>query len=202
MEKAYGLVTDAGTPGISDPGEVIVKEAIKEGIKITPIPGACALINALITSGLNTKEFVFYGFLPLNKKLRDKTFKDIEKQNRTIIIYEAPHRILKTVCEIEDRYGNIEIVLAKEITKIHETFFRGKIEDIKNSLSNPKGEFIILFEMQSATEEEKRIEDINKLSIEEQFEIYINQGCDKKEAIKQIAKNNNVAKNEIYKKFI
>ena len=95
--KNIGLVTDAGTPGISDPGEEVVKEAIKEDIQIVPIPGACALINALIASGLDTKQFVFYGFLPLDKKLRQEKFEDIEKQNKTIIFYEAPHRLVKTL---------------------------------------------------------------------------------------------------------
>ena len=94
--KSVGLITDAGTPGISDPGEEIVKEAIKNNINIIPIPGACAAINALISSGLSTKEFIFYGFLPLNKKLREEKFNDIQRQNKTIIIYEAPHRIIST----------------------------------------------------------------------------------------------------------
>ena len=127
--KNIGLVTDAGTPGISDPGEEVVKEAIKEDIQIVPIPGACALINALIASGLNTKQFVFYGFLPLDKKLRKEKFEDIEKQNKTIIFYEAPHRLVKTLEELNKRFGNIDIVIAKELTKIHENYIRGKIED-------------------------------------------------------------------------
>ena len=124
--KNIGLVTDAGTPGISDPGEEVVKEAIKEDIQIVPIPGACALINALIASGLNTKQFVFYGFLPLDKKLRQEKFEDIEKQNKTIIFYEAPHRLVKTLEELNKRFGNIDIVIAKELTKIHENYIRGK----------------------------------------------------------------------------
>src|SRR5574344_868566 len=108
-----GLVTDAGTPGISDPGEEIVKEAIKNDIDIIPIPGACAAINALITSGLSTKEFIFYGFLPQNKKLRKEKFKDIILQNKTIIIYEAPHRLIATLREFEEEFGNIQIAIAK-----------------------------------------------------------------------------------------
>ena len=123
--KNIGLVTDAGTPGISDPGEEVVQEAIKEDIQIVPIPGACALINALIASGLNTKQFVFYGFLPLDKKLRQEKFEDIEKQNKTIIFYEAPHRLVKTLEELNKRFGNIDIVIAKELTKIHENYIRG-----------------------------------------------------------------------------
>ena len=134
--KNIGLITDAGTPGISDPGEEVVKQAIKEKIEIIPIPGACALINALIASGLNTKEFAFYGFLPLDKKLRNEKMEDIQKQNKTIIFYEAPHRLEKTLAELLDRFGNIEIVIAKELTKIHESFIRGRIEDILPTLKD------------------------------------------------------------------
>ena len=152
--KNIGLITDAGTPGISDPGEEVVKQAIKENIEIIPIPGACALINALIASGLNTKEFAFYGFLPLDKKLRNEKMEDIQKQNKTIIFYEAPHRLEKTLAELLDRFGNIEIVIAKELTKIHESFIRGRIEDILPTLKDVKGEYIILFEMHSKTEKQ------------------------------------------------
>lgn len=200
--KNIGLITDAGTPGISDPGEEVVKEAIKEQIEIIPVPGACALINALIASGLETKEFTFYGFLPLDKKLRDEKFDDIQKQNKTIIFYEAPHRLIKTLKEIEQRLGNIEVVIAKELTKIHETFIRGTIEEVLETLDDVKGEYIVLFENHAKTEKQIEIENINQLSIEEQFEYYTKKGLTKKDAIKQIAKNNKVPKDTIYKQFI
>jgi 16S rRNA (cytidine1402-2'-O)-methyltransferase len=200
--KNIGLITDAGTPGISDPGEAIVKQAIKENIEIIPIPGACALINALIASGLNTKEFIFYGFLPLDKKLREEKLEDIEKQNKTIIFYEAPHRLLKTLKELNNRFGNIEIVLAKELTKIHEKFIRGKIEEILENLEEIKGEYIILFEMQAKTEKQIEIENLNNMTLEQQYEYYEKKGFIKKEIIKKIAKNNKVAKDEIYKIFL
>ena len=200
--KNIGLITDAGTPGISDPGEEVVKEAIKEQIEIIPIPGACALINALIASGLGTKEFAFYGFFPLDKKIREEKFDDIQKQNKTIIFYEAPHRLIKTLQEIEQRLGNIEVVIAKELTKIHETFIRGTIEEVLETLDDVKGEYIVLFENHAKTEKQIEIENINQLSIEEQFEYYIKKGLSKKDAIKQIAKNNKVAKDTIYKQFI
>lgn len=200
--KSIGLITDAGTPGISDPGEEVVKEAIKEKIEVIPIPGACALINALIASGLGTKEFTFYGFLPLDKKLRNEKFEDIQKQNKTIIFYEAPHRLIKTLQEMEQRLGNIEVVLAKELTKIHEKFIRGTIEKVLETLEDVKGEYIILFENHAKTEKQIEIENINQLRIEEQFEIYTKKGLSKKDAIKQIAKNNKVPKDTIYKKFI
>ena len=169
--KSIGLITDAGTPGISDPGEEVVKEAIKEQIEVIPIPGACALINALIASGLGTKEFTFYGFLPLDKKLRNEKFEDIQKQNKTIIFYEAPHRLIKTLQEMEQRLGNIEVVLAKELTKIHEKFIRGTIEKVLETLEDVKGEYIILFENHAKTEKQIEIENINQLRIEEQLEI-------------------------------
>ena len=194
------IVTDAGTPGISDPGEEIVKEAIKNNIDIIPIPGACALINAIIASGLNTKQFTFYGFLPLNKKLRKKSFEKIKKENKTIIIYEAPHKINKTLNDILENIGDINCVIAKELTKIHEEFFRGKISEIINILNEPKGEYIILLDLNKEDEEENG--EIENMTEEEQYEFYEKQGLSKKEIIKTIAKNKNVNKNEIYQMFI
>ena len=200
--KNIGLITDAGTPGISDPGEEIVKEAIKNNIEVIPIPGACALINALITSGLNTKEFSFYGFLPLDKKLRKEKMDDIKKQNKTIIFYEAPHRLEKTLKELKEIFGNINIVVAKELTKIHETFYRGTIEEVLEKMGEIKGEFIVMFEVHSKTEKEWEIEELSKKTIEEQYTYYEKQGLSKKDIIKTIAKNNNVPKDVIYKQFI
>ena len=124
------LVTDAGTPGISDPGEEIVREAIENNIEIIPIPGACALINALIPSGLNTKEFAFYGFLPLNKNNRKSVLERIKKEDKTVILYEAPHKLIKTLEDIQASLGDIDCVLARELTKIHEEFIRGSINSI------------------------------------------------------------------------
>ena len=197
------VVTDAGTPGISDPGEEIVKQAIKNNIEIIPIPGACALINALIPSGLNTKEFVFYGFLPLNKKNRKNLLDRIKKEDKTVIVYEAPHKLIKTLEEILENIGDINCVIAKEITKIHEEFIRNKITEILNSLQNKeyiKGEYIILLDLNS--NRNKETDDITNKSIEEQYEFYKSQGIDKKEIIKQIAKNKNLPRNEIYQMFI
>lgn len=194
------IITDAGTPGISDPGEEVVKEAINNNIQVIPIPGACALINALIASGLNTKEFVFYGFLPLNKKNRKNIIDNIKKENKTIILYEAPHKLIKTLEDMKKELGNIDCVIAKELTKIHESFIRGSIEKVLEEIGEPKGEYIILLDMSgNKVIEEEAIE--NK-SVEEQYEIYKKQGMSKKEIIKQIAKNKKVNKNEIYQMFI
>lgn len=201
-DKDIGLITDAGTPGISDPGEEVVKEAIKENIEVISIPGACALINALIASGLNTKEFAFYGFLPLDKKLRNEKLEDIKNQNKTIIFYEAPHRLEKTLEEMLKTFGDIDIVIAKELTKIHEEFIRGNISDILPELQDIKGEYIILFEMHSKTKQEIEIENVNMMTLDKQYQYYVNLGLSKKDIIKKIAKNNKVPKDEIYKKFL
>ena len=198
--KNIAIVTDAGTPAISDPGEEIVKEAINNNINIVPIPGACALINALIASGLDTKEFSFYAFLPLNKKLRKNKFEEIKKDGKTAIIYEAPHKLMNTLEDILNNLGNRKIVLARELTKIHEEFIRGNVTEIINMFKDkePKGEYIILIEGIRIIEENN----LNNLSLEEHYEFYENQGFQKKEIIKKIAKDRNVNKNEIYQKFI
>ena len=197
--ESIAVVSDAGTPGISDPGEVIVKEAIKNDIEVIPIPGACAAINALIASGLDTKEFTFMGFLPINKKLRKEKLKEIENETKTIIIYEAPHKLKNTLEDLKDILENRAVVLAREITKIHEEFIRGNIEEIISKSENLKGEMIILIE--GAEFKEKEI-GLNELSLDEHFEFYKNQGLDKKEIIKKIAKDRGVSKNEIYMEFV
>ncbi len=193
------VVSDAGTPGISDPGEVIVKEAIKNNIEVIPIPGACAGINALIASGLDTKEFVFIGFLPLNKKLRKEKLKEIEKETKTIIVYEAPHKLKNTLEDLKAIVQNRKVVLAREITKIHEEFIRGSIDEIISKSDNLKGEMVILIE--GAKFKEKETE-LDKISLEEHYELYKNQGLDKKEIIKKIAKDRGVSKNEVYMEFV
>ena len=198
--KNIAIVSDAGTPGISDPGEEVVKEAIKENIQIIPIPGACAAINAVIVSGIDTKEFYFLGFLPLNKKLRKEKLNEIKNINKTIILYEAPHKILNTINDLENILENRQVVFAREITKIHEEFIRGTIKEIKEKIENPKGEFVIIIEGNKNVE---NIENkLNLLTINEHYNYYENKGYSKKEIIKLIAKDRNVNKNEIYQKFI
>ena len=193
------VVSDAGTPGISDPGEVIVKEAIKNKIEVIPIPGACAAINALIASGLNTKEFAFFGFLPLNKKLRKDKLDEIKNENKTIIIYEAPHKLKNTLQDLKDILYDRQVVLAREITKIHEEFIRGNIEEIILKSENLKGEMIILIEgAENITNENP----LNNMSLEEHYNYYEKKGFSKKEIIKNIAKDRGVNKNEIYMNFI
>ncbi len=196
------LITDAGTPAISDPGEEIVKKAIEENIQIIPIPGPCALINALIASGMNTREFSFYGFLPLNKKLRKNKFEELKKENKTIILYEAPHKINQTLNDILNELGDVNIVIARELTKIHEEFIRGKISEIISSYTELKGELIIIIEGTKIIESDNIKELLKNMSLEEHYEYYKKQNLDKKEIIKKIAKDRNVNKNEIYMKLI
>ena len=193
-----GLVSDAGTPGISDPGEEVIKKAIEEKIEVIPIPGACALISALICSGLETKEFCFLGFLPLNKKLRKEKLEEIKKSNKTIILYEAPHKMKTTLKDLKDYIGDRKTVLARELTKIHEEFIRKPIEELIKEAENLKGEMILIIEAEKQKEEKI---DTN-LTIEEQYALYENQGLTKNEIIKKIAKERKTNKNEIYKMFI
>lgn len=193
------LVSDAGTPGICDPGEVVIKTCISQGILVIPIPGACAMINALIASGISTKEFNFLGFLPLNKKLRKQKLLEIEKCTKTIILYEAPHKLKSTLQDLKEILLNRKIVLARELTKIHEEFIREDIDKLIEMSENIKGEIVIIIEAAEALEEKNNL---NELSLEEHYEFYASQGFDKKEIIKKIAKDRNVNKNDIYMKFI
>lgn len=200
--KNIALVSDAGTPVISDPGEVIIKEALKNDIKIIPIPGACALINGLIASGLNAKEFCFYGFLSLNKKIRKEKLQEIKNENRTIILYEAPHKILNTLKDLSYILENRKVVIARELTKIHEEFIRGTISEILEKYKEPKGEHIIIIEGNDIKNEEIQNNLLNSMTIEQHYNYYERQGLSKNEIIKKIAKDRNVNKNEIYKLFI
>ena len=194
------LVSDAGTPGICDPGEEVIKKCIELGIKIIPIPGACAMINSLICSGIDTKEFTFLGFLPLNKKLRKKKLEEIEKSNKTIIIYEAPHKLETTLNDLKKILGEERMLtLAREITKIHEEFIRGNIDEIISKSENLKGEIVLIIEGNNDCEEENSL---NNFTLEEHYKFYENQGLTKKEIIKKIAKDRNMNKNDVYQKFI
>ncbi len=197
------VITDAGTPAISDPGEEVVKKAIKNNIEIIPIPGACALINALICSGMNTKEFSFYGFLPLNKKLRKNKFDEIKKDKKTIIIYEAPHKINQTLNDILTEIGDVKITLAREITKIHEEFIRGNVSEILDKFTDLKGEMIIIIENNNIENYEENIKELlNNMDLNCHYNYYKKQGLSKKEIIKKIAKDRSVSKNDIYMKLV
>ncbi len=200
--KKIALVSDAGTPIISDPGGEIVKKALQKDIKVIPIPGACALITALIASGMDAKEFSFFGFLPLNKKNRKEKLFQIQQEEKTSIIYEAPHKLINTLKELQLIIENRNITLARELTKIHEEYITGTIQEVIDKIKQPKGEYVILIEKNKISKQLKNLEKLNELTIEKHYEYYEKKGLNKKEIIKQIAKDRNVNKNEIYKKFL
>lgn len=200
--KNIALVSDAGAPGISDPGEEIVKIAIENNIQVIPIPGACAFVNALIASGLNTKEFSFIGFLSAQKKEKREKLEELKYETKTLIFYEAPHKLLATLSTICELFGDRQVVLARELTKIHEEFVRGKISEVLENISEPKGEFVVLVEGNSVSKKDVDLKNLNELSLEEHYKYYENQGIEKKEIIKKIAKDRNLSKNEVYKEFI
>ena len=196
--KTIALVSDAGTPAISDPGQVITKKAIENEIQVVSIPGACAAISALIASGINSKEFNFYGFLPVNKKEKKEKIESIRNEKNSLIFYEAPHKLINTLNALLEILGDRQVVLAREITKIHEQYIRGTISEVLEICKEPKGEFVIILEGNKEEQKNK----FENLSLEEHYQMYQNQGFEKKEIIKKIAKDRNINKNEIYKHFI
>ena len=193
------LVSDAGTPGICDPGEIIIKRCIEENIEIIPIPGACAFVNALICSGINTSSFCFLGFLPLNKNNRKEKLEEIKNQEKTTILYEAPHKLKETLKDLKQIIGERKIILARELTKIHEEFIRKNIDELINIADELKGEFVIIIEGGEHKEAEN---DLLQLSLEEHYKYYEKLGFNKKEIIKKIAKDRNVNKNDVYMEFV
>ena len=200
--ETVALITDAGTPGISDPGEELVRQCIEAGIKVTPVPGAAACINALIMSGMPTRRFCFEAFLPSDKKEKADVLEQLKVEQRTIIIYEAPHRLLRTLTELESALGGMrKIAVCKELTKRHETVYRDTISGALGyyTANEPKGEYVLVIEGRSPKEllEEKRAA-WDDMSIEEHFNMYVSQGMDKKAAMKLVAKDRGVSKRDIY----
>lgn len=199
------LITDAGTPAISDPGEELVKMAHEAGITVTSLPGACACITALTVSGLPTRRFAFEAFLPSDKKERKDILDTLKNETRTIILYEAPHRLIKTLEELLETLGDRRTTICRELTKKHETVFLTTLNTaLKFYTENePKGECVILIEGRTFSElkEESRAE-WQKLSIEEHVNMYMEQGMDKKEAMKSAAKDRGVSKQEIYRELL
>lgn len=200
--KNIAIVSDAGTPGISDPGEQIVKCAIENGIEIVPIPGACAFVNALISSGMSTREFCFMGFLSAVKKERKEKLEEVKYETKTLIFYEAPHKLKNTLKDMFEILGDRNIVLARELTKIHEEFVRGKLSEILENMDEVKGEFVVIVEGSTESKKDVEIQNLNQMTLDEQYEFYENQGFSKKDIIKQIAKDRGVNKNEIYQYFL
>ena len=200
--KDIALVSDAGTPGISDPGEEIVKIAIENEIEIIPIPGACAFVNALIASGMNTKEFSFIGFLSANKKERREKLEELKYETKTLIFYEAPHKLKNTLETMKEVWGDRKIVLARELTKIHEEFIRSNLSTISEQMVDIKGEFVIIIEGNYESKKDVELANLNEKTLEEHYSFYELQGFDKKDIIKKIAKDRGLNKNEIYQYFL
>lgn len=199
--KNVAVVSDAGTPGISDPGFEVIKEAIKENIVVVPVPGACAAINSLICSGLDTRQFLFVGFLSAKSKEKKDKLNEVKNIQSTLIFYEAPHKIDETLKCMIDILGDRKISIGREMTKIHEEFIRGKISEVMEKIE-PKGEMVIIVEGAEKSESDIARDSRNEMTLEEHYAYYEGQGLEKKEIIKRIAKDRGVNKNEIYKHFM
>lgn len=199
------LITDAGTPGISDPGEELVRQCQETGITITSLPGACACVNALILSGLPTRRFCFEAFLPSDKKERLRILEELKTETRTVVLYEAPHRLVRTLQELLEYLGERRITICRELTKKHETVFRTTLEEAAAYYSEqePKGECVIVLEGVSADklEAEKR-KQWEQMDLAEHVEYYMNQGMDKKSAMKQTAADRGITRREVYQALI
>lgn len=199
------LITDAGTPGISDPGEELVKMCYEAGIEVTSLPGACACVTALTLSGLSTRRFAFEAFLPTDKKEKIAVLEEMKDETRTTILYEAPHRLLRTLRELYEYLGERRITVCRELTKKHETAFLTTLSEAITYYeeNEPKGECVLVLEGRSR--EELRQEEVSKweeMTVEEHMEYYENQGIDRKEAMKMVAKDRGVAKREIYQQLL
>lgn len=199
--KNVALITDAGTPGISDPGEELVRMCCEAEIPVTSLPGPAACITALTISGLSTRRFAFEAFLPTEKKEREEIFRELERETRTIILYEAPHRLVKTLKLLAERLGNRRAAVCRELTKKYETALRTDLQDAAAyyEANEPKGECVIVIEGRSREdmEREKRAEWEN-MSIDDHMQYYLAQGFDKKEAMKKTGKDRGVSKRDIY----
>lgn len=199
------LITDAGTPGISDPGEELVRMCQEAGVPVTSLPGACACITALTLSGLPARRFCFEAFLPTDKKERKMVLEELLEETRTTIIYEAPHRLKKTLKELLETLGNRRLTICRELTKKYETAFATTLKDAVEFYEHqePKGECVLVMEGRSRESMEKeRQAEYQEMSVEEHVKFYEDQGMDRKEAMKQAAKDRGVGKREIYQALL
>ena len=195
------VITDAGTPGISDPGEELVRQALDAGFEVTPVPGACACISALISSGLSTRRFAFEAFLPYDKKDRARVLEEMKRETRTMVMYEAPHKLKKTLAELMETLGDRHITLAREITKKHETIEPMMLSQAiaRYEEEDPRGEFVIVIEGLDVKKlEEEKKNSFEAMSVDEHVQMYVDQGMSKKDAIKQAAVDRGVPKRDVY----
>jgi len=196
--QSVALISDAGTPGISDPGSVLIKRALEEGIDVISVPGATAMIAALSISGLSTEKFSFFGFLPAKKNQRHKAIKDLYLEPRTLVFYEAPHRILETLSDLKQILGERRTAVAKEITKIHEEVFRGGTSEVLSMLENTTiaGEYVIIV---AGRDEEVRPTTDDALI---EVNMLMKKGLGRKEAVKKVAEDYGLSKRELYEKSL
>jgi 16S rRNA (cytidine1402-2'-O)-methyltransferase len=199
------VITDAGTPGISDPGEELVRQCHEAGICVTSLPGACAAVTALTISGQPTRRFAFEAFLPADKKERKQIFASLENETRTIILYEAPHRLVRTLEELYQVLGDRRLTICKELTKKHENAFLTTIKEalLTYEEKEPRGEYVLVIEGKSFQELERESqEEYAQYSIEEHMELYLSKGIDKKQAMKQVAKDRGISKRDVYQALL
>ena len=203
--KNIALITDAGTPAISDPGEVLVAECQKAGVPVTSLPGCCACITALTLSGLSTRRFCFEGFLPMDKKEKAFVLEELARETRTMILYEAPHHLKRTLSELLETLGERRITLCRELTKKFETIMPTTLEGAADYYeeNEPKGEYVLVIEGKSRKEiEEEQQKSWESMSIEEHMAFYEKQGIDRKSAMKKVASDRGVGKREIYQALL
>ena len=199
--KDIALVTDAGMPGISDPGEDLIKLCYENNVPVTVVPGPTAVVTALVLSGLNSRSYIFEGFLPRNKKQRAEVLERLVDESRTTVFYEAPHHLVDTLDSIYKTVGDRNIAVARELTKKHETVNRGAVGEVLEYFkeNEPKGEFVLVLE---GKDKEKIKEDksasFEEMTIEEHFNMYIEQGMSEKDAMKQVAKDRGIGKRDVY----
>lgn len=199
--QSVAVITDAGTPGISDPGEELVRQALAAELEVTPVPGACACISALISSGLSTRRFAFEAFLPYDKKDRTRVLEEMKRETRTMVMYEAPHKLKKTLAELMEALGDRHITLAREITKKHETIEPMMLSQAiaRYEGEDPRGEFVIVIEGLDVKKlEEEKKSSFETMSVEKHVQTYVDQGMSKKDAIKQAAVDRGVPKRDVY----
>ena len=199
------LITDAGTPGISDPGEELVKIAYEAGIEVTSLPGAAACITALTLSGLSTRRFAFEAFLPKDKKERKRVLEELKDETRTIILYEAPHHLIKTLEELEKELGNRNLTLCRELTKKYEEAHRTTIHEVLNYHKDkePRGEYVLVIEGKTKEQvEEERKKEWENLTLEEHMQVYEEKGISRKEAMKLVAKDRGISKRDVYQALL
>ncbi|QUO23066.1 16S rRNA (cytidine(1402)-2'-O)-methyltransferase [Clostridiaceae bacterium Marseille-Q4143] len=199
------LITDAGMPGISDPGEELVRMCRDAGVPVTAVPGACACVTALVISGRPTRRFCFEAFLPTDKKERRAVLEELKTETRTSIIYEAPHRLVKTLQELLNELGDRKITVCKELTKKHETGFETTLKEAVPyyEQNEPRGEYVLVLEGCSRQQMEQEVQDAWKeMSLGDHMKLYEEQGMNRKDAMKQVAKDRGVGKREIYQALL